>query len=856
MTGGAAPPAQGAHARGDVVADRYEIRSVVGERPLGMLYRALDREVGVEVALRVLRPSLFASAVERRAFVEQLGKGRVLAHRSLVRLYDVRLCPGAEPAPGDPEERVVIAVQWAPGPTLAEKVRLGPLAAEEARGIVRQIAAGVVHAHQFGVVLGDLRTETVILLADGLKLSNVGVARAMPRAAYLEAMKPTPGFLRLPPELRAGKVIDARADVYALAAITVELLTGAVPSRPLEIPGAAPPLVALLRRALANDAFVRPTSAEAFASELDQLLGGVTPGERRRRPSIPQAFIGPETDPEALSGRLAGPTASTTEHEEPTRQVDEGELKQLQARADDTRRATEEELFPLRLQAAGALATDEDELKLEVARAYDEVANTPRAATGDGDEAEEGSATEPVFLLEPEMAHTAPVPRVDAPPPAPSPPSSSAPPPGPPSPSPPTVTTEDDLDLVEADALEELAGVEEPPAFVAPDALASPVDAPAPPPPSPSPPPRRVEDASETATPLPPPRPSDDKFEEADFGDDSLETNRVEKIPPEKLRDLVAPSAARAIELHPSAPRPEPAALPPPPAPPASTVAPAEPPPQPERRRRPSTTDVVPLPRRLPTRAPGPRWPLVVALAAAAIVVAAGTVLAIRFLLRPPPPSPTTVEPSVVATPSPPAPQLPPTPQPPSTTPPPPAPSPSKPIVTHPDVPSPSPAPAAPGGCPLGTGLVPSTPAVCIDLYEYPGGNTIPRVSVGFDEADAICKSRGARLCSDAEWERACRGKNGASYPYGASFDPTRCNTQGNSGEPAPAGTFASCRSAVGAYDMSGNVAEWVTSKGAPALKGGSAVDANPLVRCSNTVRNPPPQGGPTIGFRCCAPAP
>jgi serine/threonine protein kinase len=825
--------ALGVHARGDVVAGRYEIRSVVGERPLGMLYRALDRDVGVEVALRILRPSLFANAAERRAFVEQVGKGRALAHKSLVRLYDVRI-----DAEGEPEERVVIAVQWAPGPTLAEKVRLGPLAPAEARGIIRQVCDAVVHAHQVGVVLGDLRTETVILLADGIKLSNVGVAPATPRAKYLEAMRPTPGFLRLPPELRAGKTVDARADVYSLAVITVEVLTGAVPGKPLEIPGAAPPLVALLRRALANDAVVRPPTASAFADELDQLLAGVTPGERKRKPTNPQAFVGPETAPEALAGKVA----SSPEHEDPTRQVGETELKRLQDHGGDTRRATEEELFPLRLQSSGALATDEDELKLEIARAYDALAGKSGdgADAGlDGDEDDESSTTQPVYLLEPDMAHTVPIPKLDehAPPPVEPPPTSPSP-----APKSPTVIADEEVDLVEADALEELAGVEPPPAAAASV-------------------PEPREEPSDTLTPLPPPRPAESAVEEADFGDDSLETNRVEKIPPEKLRDL----------LPPPPPPPDPLTLPPPPSPAASPSSPA-PSSSPSATSSPSRlqhtrTEVVPLPRR-PPHAPRSRWPLVVALTAAAILVAAGTLLAFRYLLLPPP-LPSVTEPTpTAADPTPPAPPTPATPTPPTTAPPPATPTPPtetppappKPIVTHPDVPTPPPAspPAAAtaGGCPLGTALVPSTPPVCIDLYEYPGGNTIPRVSVPFDEAEAICRARNARLCTDVEWERACRGKNGASYPYGTSFDPTRCNTQGNTGEPAPTGTFATCRSAIGAYDMSGNVAEWVISKGAPALKGGSAVDTNPLARCSHTVRNPPTKGAPTVGFRCCAAAP
>jgi formylglycine-generating enzyme required for sulfatase activity len=140
----------------------------------------------------------------------------------------------------------------------------------------------------------------------------------------------------------------------------------------------------------------------------------------------------------------------------------------------------------------------------------------------------------------------------------------------------------------------------------------------------------------------------------------------------------------------------------------------------------------------------------------------------------------------------------------------------------------------------------------CIDLYEYPGGRTIPRTQVSYSEAAQLCQGRGERLCTEWEWEHACRGRGGASYPYGQSFDPTRCNTRGQGSEIAPAGTFTTCRSATGAYDMSGNVAEWVSSGRGPAQKGGSALSTNPFTRCSHTVRNLPPEGGPWVGFRCC----
>jgi formylglycine-generating enzyme required for sulfatase activity len=155
------------------------------------------------------------------------------------------------------------------------------------------------------------------------------------------------------------------------------------------------------------------------------------------------------------------------------------------------------------------------------------------------------------------------------------------------------------------------------------------------------------------------------------------------------------------------------------------------------------------------------------------------------------------------------------------------------------------------GACPLGAHLVTAgSHSYCIDVYEYPGGNTIPRTNVSFADATRICSARGERLCSEGEWERACRGKGGASYPYGQAFDGARCNTKGAGAALSPAGTFQSCKSAVGAYDMSGNVAEWVASG---AQKGGSTHDGAKESRCSAVIRGAPVSGGPLVGFRCCA---
>jgi formylglycine-generating enzyme required for sulfatase activity len=140
-----------------------------------------------------------------------------------------------------------------------------------------------------------------------------------------------------------------------------------------------------------------------------------------------------------------------------------------------------------------------------------------------------------------------------------------------------------------------------------------------------------------------------------------------------------------------------------------------------------------------------------------------------------------------------------------------------------------------------------------IDAFEYPGRGAAPRVNVTLEEAQALCLARGARLCTAHEWETSCRGVDGASYPYGNVYDAKACNT--DEGAVGPSGAFADCRSHIGAYDMSGNVAEWIAGG---AVRGGAVGEGNPAGRCSREGRATGPSATPAdrIGFRCCADAP
>jgi serine/threonine protein kinase len=162
--------------------------------------------------------------------------------------------------------------------------------------------------------------------------------------------------------------------------------------------------------------------------------------------------------------------------------------------------------------------------------------------------------------------------------------------------------------------------------------------------------------------------------------------------------------------------------------------------------------------------------------------------------------------------------------------------------------------PPPPAPCPAGTVLVAGKKPTCIDSHEYPGEGQLPRVQVSFPEAAQLCGARGARLCTDGEWERGCRGANNALYPYGASFTSSKCNAKGGGGKLLPSGSVPSCKSAAGALDMSGNAAEWVIleTQQMPAIKGGSALAGDPDANCAHKLEARTLAGGGFVGFRCC----
>jgi hypothetical protein len=146
-----------------------------------------------------------------------------------------------------------------------------------------------------------------------------------------------------------------------------------------------------------------------------------------------------------------------------------------------------------------------------------------------------------------------------------------------------------------------------------------------------------------------------------------------------------------------------------------------------------------------------------------------------------------------------------------------------------------------------------------IDALPYPNDPTkAPVTNVSRDEAAQMCTTAGKRLCTELEWERACKGAGNLEYEYGKAYQAAACATIAVG--PGTMGTRAQCQSAFGVKDMHGLVWEWTDSPwgrgsvgGLVTVRGGSAQAGEVVGRCANGVGKAPTEKQPSIGFRCCS---
>jgi serine/threonine-protein kinase len=260
-----------------VLGVRYTIGEPVGEGGTGVIYKAVDTELGEVIAIKTLRPGLVAAdptALER--LKSEIRLARRLSHRNVVRIHDF----------GEADGIHFITMEFVTGTSLNQLIqRQGPLPIAGTLSIARQLCRALQAAHEQGIIHRDIKPHNLMLQPDGvLKVMDFGVARLVRRASagvtQVGMVVGTPEYMA--PEQLLDEEVDVRADLYATGVVLYECLTA---RRPVE----SDSVVTLIARLLAEDPVPPSAVNPAVPAELSEIVMQLLARDRDHRP--PSAVV-------------------------------------------------------------------------------------------------------------------------------------------------------------------------------------------------------------------------------------------------------------------------------------------------------------------------------------------------------------------------------------------------------------------------------------------------------------------------------------------------------------------------------------------------------------------------------------
>jgi serine/threonine-protein kinase len=271
-----------------VLAGRYEIRQQLGSGGMGVVYRAFDRELREQVAIKTLRPDLVGDPGLLERFKQEIRLARKISHPNVVRTHDL----------GEAGGLYFITMEYVEGTPLDEVIRRrGALPLPVTLTVGRQLCRALEVAHAQGIVHRDIKPPNLVVDAQGfLKVMDFGIARLMegrqapasPGLTAAGSVIGTPEYMA--PEQLLGQAVDGRADLYAAGIVMYECATGrrlftgdsfatvlmkqvhdSPPDPRSVVPGLPEDVVAVLLKALAKEPDQRWQSAAELLHALEAI---------------------------------------------------------------------------------------------------------------------------------------------------------------------------------------------------------------------------------------------------------------------------------------------------------------------------------------------------------------------------------------------------------------------------------------------------------------------------------------------------------------------------------------------------------------------------------------------------------
>lgn len=204
-----------------IVKNRYKIIKKIGSGGMADVYLALDLVLNREVALKVLRGTLADDPVALLRFEREALAVSDIVHSNIVEVYDVV---------GDYRENFIV-MEYVKGSTLKELIhKRGALDYKEAVFVMKQIAAGLMAAHDKQIIHRDIKPQNILIKSDGtVKITDFGIALSQDALQLTKSDSVLGSVHYLAPECSRGEGASNQSDIYALGIVFFELLTGKVP---------------------------------------------------------------------------------------------------------------------------------------------------------------------------------------------------------------------------------------------------------------------------------------------------------------------------------------------------------------------------------------------------------------------------------------------------------------------------------------------------------------------------------------------------------------------------------------------------------------------------------------------------
>jgi serine/threonine-protein kinase len=218
---------------GQIVGGRYRITQLLGEGGMGRVYLA-EQQMGTnvrKVAVKTLQAQYAKDQQVLARFHRECGTVSELEHPNTIQFFDFGQTPEGE---------LYIAMEYAQGQSLSDALQKGPMPPERVLKILAQVCGSLEEAHRRGIVHRDLKPDNIILTtragqSDFVKVLDFGIAKRSEAKDQAQEQKltqqgmvlGTPPYMS--PEQFTGKELDARSDIYSLAVMAYEMLTGRLP---------------------------------------------------------------------------------------------------------------------------------------------------------------------------------------------------------------------------------------------------------------------------------------------------------------------------------------------------------------------------------------------------------------------------------------------------------------------------------------------------------------------------------------------------------------------------------------------------------------------------------------------------